>query len=741
MLAKIALRNIRRSLRDYAIYFVTIVLGVAVFYAFNSIGSQQLLFDLNSSTSERMFEMTDFFMRMFSVVVAFVLGFLVIYANRFLIKRRQHEFGTYLLLGMGAGRVSLIVLLETVMVGVASLAVGLLVGFALSQGLSFATAALFGTTMKKYEFVFSPDAFFVTLACFALIYLVVALLNLFTVNRFKLIDLLSARSRSEKNPVRNPWLCLAVFLVSLAVIAAAYWNLKENGLVMLDDPKLAWATGLMLLGTLLFFWSLAGFVVAVLTKADGVYFKGLRMFTVRQVASKINTAFVSLWAVCVMLFFSVTVFSSGMGLMDVFTTGAEAAAPYDASLRADVCYYSNEETELLNESASASREIMAEKRPEVYQLADAWGFSTLAKLSAEVPGWDDLVEEAVEIDYYRVPGASLEPLLEAADLGLESAASGEVSLGLEDALADQTLAVAGLSQFNATRALAGQDPVALFEGECLVNNTADMTQDAADAAASSGLSLTLMDRSFAVLDETCATQTVTTTLASSALEIIVPDSFIDDLKAQGAIPSYTYTNIMYREPGEATDMALREALGVSFMADAEAGFYGEDGVEIAQNAVSNNYSPGFLWPSTMHTEKSQMVARAYGLRMMITYLAVYVGFVLLVATAAVLAVQQLSETADSLPRYRTLSKLGCDDRMICRSLLQQVLVYFLAPLGLAVCHAACAVYVLEGGLFKALGSTLVASIGLAAVLVIAIYGCYLLLTYFACRSMVTAATR
>lgn len=735
MLAKIALRNIRRSLRDYAIYFVTIVLGVAVFYAFNSIGSQQLLFDLNSSTSERMFEMTDFFMRMFSVVVAFVLGFLVIYANRFLIKRRQHEFGTYLLLGMGAGRVSLIVLLETIMVGVASLVVGLLAGFALSQGLSFATAALFGATMKKYEFVFSPDALFVTLACFALIYLVVALFNLFTVNRFKLIDLFSARSRSEKNPVRNPWLCLAVFLVSLAVIAAAYWNLKENGLVMLDDPKLAWATGLMLFGTFLFFWSLAGFVVAVLTKADGVYFKGLRMFTVRQVASKINTAFVSLWAVCVMLFFSVTVFSSGMGLMDVFTASAEAAAPYDASLRADLVYASDEEeAALLDESPSAPRELMARKSPEVYRLADAWDFNALAKLSAEVPGWDDLVEDAAEIDYYRVPGASFAPLLEVSDTGGDS-------LDLEDGFADNVLVVAGLSQFNAMRALIGQDPVALNEGECLVNNTMDMTQDVADAAVANEPSLTLLNRDFTVSDEACSTQTVTTTLESSALEIIVPDSLIDDLKARGAIPCYTYTNIMYREPGEATDMALREALGLSFMADAEMGFYGEDGVEIAKDAMGNNYSPGFLWPSTMHTEKTQMIAQAYGLRMMITYLAVYVGFVLLVATAAVLAVQQLSETADSLPRYRTLSKLGCDDRMIRRSLLQQVLVYFLAPLGLAVCHAACAIYVLEGGLFKALGSTLAASIGLSAALVVAIYGCYLLLTYFACRSMVAATTK
>lgn len=733
MLVKVALRNIRRSLRDYAIYFVTIVLGVAVFYAFNSIGSQQLLFDLNSSTSERMFEMTSFFMLLFSVVVAFVLGFLVIYANGFLIRRRQHEFGTYLLLGMSSGRVSLIVLLETVLVGSGSLVAGLLAGFALSQGLSFVTAALFGATMEKYRFVFSADALLATLACFALIYLVVALFNLFTVNRFKLIDLFSARHRSEKILVRNPRLCAAGFFVSLALIAAAYWNLKENGLVMLDDPRLAWATGLMLLGSLLFFWSLAGFVVAVLTRVDGVYLKGLRMFTVRQLASKANTAFMSLWVVCVMLFFSITVFSSGMGLADVFTSDVEAAAPYDASLRADVCYgFDDEAAALADGDVLAPREFMARENPGVYQLADAWDFNALDKLSAEVPGWDDLVEEAAEIDYYQVPDTSYSFLLTA--VGSDE---GE----LWESIGSDAIVVAGLSQFNATRALIGQDPVVLAEDECLVNNTMEMTQEVADALASSGLSLELLGFSFAVRDEACSTQTVTVALPSSALEIIVPDSFVAELKDRGAIPHYTYTNITYREPGEASDTALRRALGLSFMADAEAGFYGDDGVEIAQDAIDKSYSPGFLWPSTMHTEKTQMVAQAYGLRMMLTYLAIYVGFVLLVATAAVLAVQQLSETADSLSRYRTLSRLGCDELMIRRSLLQQELVYFLTPLALALCHAACAIYVLEDGLFAALGGTLSVSIGLAAVLLLVIYGCYLLITHFACRAMVAGAIR
>ena len=65
----------------------------------------------------------------------------------------------------------------------------------------------------------------------------------------------------------------------------------------------------------------------MLTRLRGVYLRKLNLFTVRQIASKVNTAFLSLWAVCVLLFFSITVFSSGMGLVEVFVGGAETGEP------------------------------------------------------------------------------------------------------------------------------------------------------------------------------------------------------------------------------------------------------------------------------------------------------------------------------------------------------------------------------------------------------------------------------
>jgi putative ABC transport system permease protein len=172
MLVKLAMRNVRRAGRDYAIYFITVTLGVALFYAFNAVRSQAVLFDALSADSVRMLGLLTMLIGLFSVVVACVLGFLVVYANRFLIRRRRREFGTYLLLGMGAGRVSCMLLCETFLVGAVSLVAGLALGVAVSQGLSFLTAALMGTTMTKYRFIVSTDALVLTAVSFAAIFAV-----------------------------------------------------------------------------------------------------------------------------------------------------------------------------------------------------------------------------------------------------------------------------------------------------------------------------------------------------------------------------------------------------------------------------------------------------------------------------------------------------------------------------------------------------------------------------------------
>ncbi len=723
MTLKLALRNIRRTIGDYAVYFVTLVLGVAVFYAFNSVESQQLILDIEDADAD-MFETTQYMITLVSYVVAFVLGFLVVYANRFLIRRRKREFGTYLVLGMLPRHVALIVLVETVIVGVVALVIGLLLGVLLSQGLAFATAALFGTTISDYRFVFSPDAFVATLVCFAVMYVVVALFNVVSVSRFRLIDLLHAEKSSEKNPVRNPWVCLAAFVASLGLIAYSYHCLDENGMVELGDPMFVRATVFMLVGSLLFFWSLAGFLVGVLSRMNGVYLRGIVPFTVRQFAAKINTAWVTLWTTCIMLFFAITIFSTGMGLVNVFVGNIERATPYDATLIANT-YAILPEEEAARAGVDADEtnpfDLRESNLADTYALAKEYDFDLLAFLEANMPGWSDMVEDAAEGDFYAIRGLSMGELLDAAGVQWRDTFMGGAGKVEVTAIP--------LSQYNAMLALAGEEPLALGENEYAIDNALEAVDDAVAQVIEARVPVVADGVELLPASQSQAVNLQNSAMDSTAFQLVVPDAVIDGMKEAGAIPQTSFVNVSYVTPGAETDARIQEALHAAVP-------------DRTQSITDPREWAKYPWPVQAMYTQAEMREQAGGLRMLITYLALYIGFVLLVATAAILAIQQLTESVDSMPRYRMLWRLGCDDGMLNRSLFVQVLVYFLAPLALAACHSICAIAVLSESLFEALGSQDVfGPITMAAAFTLGIYGCYFLVTYFVSRGVVKSGLR
>lgn len=680
MLLKLAVRNMRRSLRDYAIYFVTLLIAVTVFYAFNSVGDQQVMHDIAASNNANVIEFTGYMMNIFSVIVALVLGFLVIYANQLLITRRKREFGIYLVLGMRPGQVSRILLYETVFIGLGSLVLGLGLGILISQLLSFATAALFGVAMPQYQFSFSPGACIATLACFIAIFIVVAIFNVITVRRCKLIDLIGAKAKRQKIVIRNPWVCLVLFAISLVLIGLAYWQLDINGMTLMFDTEFQRATVLMLVGSLLFFFSLSGFVIAVLTRLRGVYLKRLRPFTTRQVASKFNTSFVSIWVVCVLLFFAITTFATGLGLIDAFTGDIDEANPYDASV---IAY----DEEVVYENGRGT------KRPVDVDISQ-----TNAYLQQHVANWDTLVAASAQLDFYGLPDMTYGKLMDAVNTYLADSMSNTSTL-------NQSVQVVGLTQFNDMLALSDKQPVTLSSGEYLVTNSMSASEKIADAVVAQHMPLPTPAGDLAPASHVEKVQLNDFDMLSNALTMVVPDDVITTL-AQMETPDSVYVNIMYES---------RSNVEEAFVDAVDA--------------------PGV---STVIT-RAQMVGQASGLRVMITYLAIYIGLVLLVATAAVLAIQLLSLTIDSLDRYRLLSKLGCDTSMLTRSLFEQVVIYFVAPLALAVCHSACAIAVLSESLFAALGRDLFPSIVMAACLVVAIYGGYMLITYLTSRASVKQA--
>ncbi len=135
MFSKLAIRNVRRSFRDYGIYFLTLTFGVCLFYTFNAIegqGAMAYLAQREHPAVSAIMMLVD----IFSVFVAVVLACLILYANRFLLRRRKRELGTYLLLGLSQMQVSKLLFLETGVIGLVSLGAGLALGVLASLGLS-----------------------------------------------------------------------------------------------------------------------------------------------------------------------------------------------------------------------------------------------------------------------------------------------------------------------------------------------------------------------------------------------------------------------------------------------------------------------------------------------------------------------------------------------------------------------------------------------------------------------------
>lgn len=694
MLPKIALGNVRKSLRDFSVFFITLVFGVCVFYAFASINDQTAVINLTEQQSEAVSAVMRILSSV-SVFVAVILGFLVVYANRFLVRRRKREFGIYLTLGMGRAQVAAIMVMETLAVGVAALVVGLVLGVLLSQVMMYVTANLFEATIPGFAFVFSPGAALSTLACYAAIFALSLLLNVREVSRYRLIDLINADKVSEKVKARSLPVCVVLFLVSLVLMGVAYRTLLENG-VMSD--KFGQATALVSVGTALFFFSVSGFLLRFLQGRPGVYLRGLNAFTLRQLNSRVNTAWVSITLVCAMLFVAICGVCTGFSVSRGISDALEKGSPYDASINA-----------YPRGLMIAGMDDADYDLPEVNEEAASDGFDMVAAMRRKVSDWDDIVSATAQVNQYMPSGAQG---------GISQRWAYETTSYATDATLDEVLgqndsrfAFVRVSQYNALRALLGEKPVELGRDECLVWS---------DFTPLDGFWEAFIDQhpGFEALGTTLhprgmAHETLCNTSAASVTgALVVPDEVLpDDL-----VPAMTSLDVTYSGSVDECEQRFQDAC------EAACGPADSRGVE--------------AWPVCFMETRQAMADSTVGLTVVTTYLAIYIGLILLISCASVLSIQQLSAVADDVSRYRVLAELGAEPAQIRGALMVQVGVYFVFPLVVAVCHAACALTSINGLISLATGFDVSNALVATVCFVVALYGGYFLLTYQTSKAMV-----
>lgn len=727
MLCKLAWGNVRRAGRDYLVYLLTLTLGVTVFYAFNTVSMQV---DIAGIDEKGLAQVMGSMLGDLTYFLAGVMAFLMVYANNFIMKRRKKEFGLYQVLGMGRGRVATIMALETVIVSVVAFVVGIVLGAGLSQLMTFFTASLFKTQIANFHFFFSVHAFNLTLACMLVMFVLTLLLNLRAVRRTKLIELMGAERRNESIKTRNPWIAIAIFAVGVVLVGVAYYRLLRDGFPLTaTDSKLQEAmnqfgitTAMVTVGTFALFWGLSGMLIKLLQSLRGVYWRGLNMFTVRQLAAKVNTVCFSMGVIAMLLFLAITSVTCGMSIANVMNENLERYNPVDVSQT--YVYYTPDTfdyyKEYVNPSDEADRMVPADTTVDLYP---AWhGRDSSADNNDETGKKVDIADvagEHVQIDsYLSYPFGSSNPSVTPSEMCKIMGEKLPKAFGGSNA-DTMGLFVTPASQYNKLRQMMGEEPVHIGHDQYLL--TCDMGGELVDLYTkymAGGHALTLGGHT--LKPATDKSDEDTAAIANSAMgsnpgTVVVADELLSQLNLQ---PYSSSLLVNYKQGMDTTeaDESIKYTLLDDLLVDGKKpGSWGT-----------------FITRSEMYTQAAQMNG-------LISYLAIYIGFVLVVACAAILSIQQLSNVADGSRSYRVLAQIGCDDRQIRHSVMAQQAVFFLFPLAVGLAHSFVALKVIIE-LVSIFGNMSIGgTVGLTCAIFLAAYGGYFLVTYLMSAGMVQAA--
>lgn len=729
MLCKLAWGNVRRAGRDYLVYLLTLTLGVTVFYAFNTISMQV---DIAGIDEEGLAQVMGSILGDLTYFLAGVMAFLMVYANNFIMKRRKKEFGLYQVLGMGRGRVATIMALETVIVSVVAFVAGIVLGVGLSQLMTFFTASLFKTQIANFHFFFSVHAFNLTLACMLVMFVLTLLLNLRAVRRTKLIELMGAERRNESIKTRNPWIAIAIFAVGVVLVGVAYYRLLRDGFPLTaTDSKLQEAmnqfgitTAMVTVGTFALFWGLSGMLIKLLQSLRGVYWRGLNMFTVRQLAAKVNTVCFSMGVIAMLLFLAITSVTCGMSIANVMNENLERYNPVDVSQT--YVYYTPDTLDYYKgykgyvNPSEADRMVLADTTVDLYP---AWhGKGKSADNNDETGKKVDIADvagEHVQIDsYLSYPFGGSNPSVTPSEMCKIMGEKLPKAFGGSNA-DTMGLFVTPASQYNKLRQMMGEEPVHIGHDQYLL--TCDMGGELVDLYTkymAGGHTLTLGGHE--LKPATDKSDEDTAAIANSAMgsnpgTVVVADELLSQLNLQ---PYSSSLLVNYKQGMDTTeaDESIKNTVLDNLLVDGkEPGSWGI-----------------FITRSEMYTQAAQMNG-------LISYLAIYIGFVLVVACAAILSIQQLSNVADGSRSYRVLAQIGCEDRQIRHSVMAQQAVFFLFPLAVGLAHSFVALKVIIE-LVSIFGNMSIGgTVGLTCAIFLAAYGGYFLVTYLMSAGMVQAA--
>ncbi len=597
---------------------------------------------------------------------------------------------------MGKGDISKIILLETILVGIISLIIGLIIGIFASQFMSIIIAKLFEADMSKFKFVFSKDSTIKTCIYFAVMYIAVMFFNTITISRYKLINLLNANKKNETVKFRNPILAIFVFIVGVVVLGYAYYIVTARANTLRVSVDLLKPILMGIFGTIAIFWSLSGFILTTIQKLKKVYLKDTNMFVLRQINNKINTTVISMSVICLMLFMTITILSSSLALRNSMQKDLIEMTPMDINL-----------------------EKMA-NIPEIYR--NAYGGkvkSTEAQREdSKMPisetlknnGFDmNVLKDIVEIPIYATNDLTIETFL--------GDQFEEIDKEFPYLIYSSAEKIIKISDYNKIAEAYGIEKYELNDDEYIMVCEFENQVDIRNRALADGKNfLQIAGKTYKSKYNECKKGFYE--MSSSHTNIgflLVPDNcnLTEDMKE-----TYFLTANYNAETDEEKEKI-------------EEIFSGNSGTSSLITSLDKN---GINLDGMT---KISLVEASLGLVTIIIFIAIYLGTIFLIASSVILALKQLTESSDNKQRYTILRKIGCDEKMINKSLFIQIGIFFILPLALAIIHSIFGIQFalnLLSGIAKS--KELLPSIIATSIIITVIYGAYFMASYFGSKNII-----
>ena len=596
---------------------------------------------------------------------------------------------------MGKRQISKIILIETILVGIISLVIGIVVGVFASQFMSVLVSKLFEADMSEFTFVFSKDACIKTCMYFAIMYVAVAIFNTITISRYKLINLLTALKKNEKIKIKNPFLCVIIFIIASSILGYAYWKVTGGVQTMDTADKMLPVILMGIVSTILIFWSLSGFVLHLIKSMKKVYLKDTNMFVLRQINNKINTMVVSMSVICLMLFMTISILSSSLSLRNTMQKDLNEMTPVDINLY---------KTANLPEKT-----VNAYGKEITYTETSREDSKITIEETLKNNGFDiNLLKDIVEIPIYIDKNLTMETFF--------GNSIDKMKTQFPMLTYDTPETIVRISDYNKIAKLYRTKQYELDDNEYIVlcdfDNIANLRNIVLEKEKHF---LTIEGKKYESKYSECQEGFIvmSTSHVNTGI-ILVPDScpLAEENKEQTFLAANYNTNIDEE----------KEKL--------EEMFNHKDSSSIIQKLYDNGITLNGL-------TKITIIESSVGVATIITFIAIYLGVIFLIASSAILALKQLTESSDNRQRYIILRKIGCDEKMINRALFRQIGIFFVLPLILAIIHSVFGIqFVLSMMAGLASSDDLLPSIVITVLVIGVIYGAYFLATYIGSKNII-----